>query len=1844
MFGTLMLLTHNLTGQDNNDCINAIVICSDENIDFNPTGPGMPDFNNGNNDDGCLQGEHQSGWYYFQIRPDAPPDLELGFILDPDAGSGQDYDFALFGPDVSCNDLNTPLRCSYAWSSCAFCPQTGLGMGAMDLTESPAGDGFLRTITVQPSEGYYLLIDNFQSSFTGFSLTWTGSAAPWLDCLECNADAGDVLADDEAVCPGSSVDYRATQFYVAENYTNLTLVADANGDIVNVNPNFLGSFSSPQCGVFTVYSYNFNDFGGASVPEVGDNITDLNCGTSCCDLDQVTITFGDAEEPVFADPPPNLTLPCGSPLPPLADLTWTDDCDGTGTVSGQEFTNSTGCNGGSTSRVWSYTDGCGNTGTHTQTITIAPPPAAAFNELPAGYTISCSDLGDLPAPPLTYTNVDAGGCVIAGSVDPVRTDFVNGCGGSIVFSWTFTDACDRTITHEQTITVDPAPQADFVDPPAAMTVGCVNIDPDQAAVLAYTNNETGSCAITGTVTATTSGGYDACGGTLTNSWTFTDACDRMRTHTQVVTVTAAPPPAFANPPGDTTIACGQDFPPAPSLTYTNAEDGLCALTGSVAAVVTGIGPDEVRYDWTFTAPCTGATVSHRRTVVRETEYLAALAEDGTTICAGQPYDLAGLPVTDAAGNTPLLTYHTGSPTTTANELATPIVAPADTTVYFVRAENPFGCATELPFTVRVRTPPSAGTDGGGPVCMELADSVSLWAFLSGGADLGGSWADTEGYGIDLTAPDAVNLTGRVAGLYRLAYIAPAAPPCSSDTATVTLELLPAVAVQFSDLSCSADLNSYAVSFDANGYAITTTGGGTLTNSGEQYVLFGIPVDSTATITAENLTLAGCSSTLAVDPPDCSCPEITPPVAGADAAVCAGDPNPQLLVTAEPGLSANWFALPSGGTPLLSSSLTFTPPVSDPGVYEYYVESVAPVSGCISFPRIPVRFEIIANPIAAAVELTVCDTDQDGRAPFDLSRAGGLLTGADDVAFRYFSTAAAAQSNGDSLPYDFVNTTPLSQTIFVRLENAAGCATIASLGLRVELPVELQPVVRDESCPGSNDGSVTVGGAAGARFSLDSVVWTTDTTFGALPPGNYTVYAENVQGCVAARDFSVASGMAFSINGLTVVCDPSGTLSDPIDDVSTVTFTVSNSLGVAGTYTVRNGSELLGTYAYGTPNGLSFPAAGQLVTLTFTDTERGCTLSRNLPPLVTCSEECAITGQFGGVTCANGGTSDPGDDTFRFTVSASGMNNSVAWRSELLTEFYTYSTEVGFGPYPIAGGDVVLPMFDAADPDCRFDLFVPAPAPCSPVCDIAVTTLNVSCNDAGTISQQNDDFYEVFVNAGGGGGGLPDSFAVAVDGVPLGVFAYGTGGTVMVPTGGDNSELTVSDRDDPGCFTRRTIGPLPPCNDACAIRATVNLITCDDADTGTDPNDDTFSFYLFVTGENTTGEWVAADGSLAGVHGQAFLAGPYPIAAGDLNLVLTDRVNPECRVLVTAPAPPPCSFCEETVDVGPDRVLSCTDAGVLVPGLTTAPGIYEWTLDGEVISDQLSVFAETPGSYVLTATYPGGCVARDSLVIESNTEAPAITAIEIIPERCRGENNGRIVVEEVTGGVSPYAYAIDGSTLNTAGFFTELEPGDYTIVITDANGCATDTLITIEPGPDIKIGEPFVLEIMRGDSGIISIEVNVPEAELRSVEWRPPDQLSCDTCLTTQVTATNSQNYTLEVVHENGCIVSTSVQLLTEEDLEVYIPNVFSPNGDGNNDGFTLFADSRVREIASMDIFDRWGEHVFTAVGISPNQPDAGWDGTHKGRPLNPQVLVYTIVTLLDDGREVVFKGDFTLMR
>lgn len=316
------------------------------------------------------------------------------------------------------------------------------------------------------------------------------------------------------------------------------------------------------------------------------------------------------------------------------------------------------------------------------------------------------------------------------------------------------------------------------------------------------------------------------------------------------------------------------------------------------------------------------------------------------------------------------------------------------------------------------------------------------------------------------------------------------------------------------------------------------------------------------------------------------------------------------------------------------------------------------------------------------------------------------------------------------------------------------------------------------------------------------------------------------------------------------------------------------------------------------------------------------------------------------------------------------------------------------------------------------------------------------------------------------------------------------------------------------------------------------------------------------------------------------------------------------------------------------------------GSSGLPGLlFQWaTTSGNIAAGGTTPTPtiNQPGTYALLVTNPGnGCTDTAEVVIEPDD--PIATALAKHPP-CEGDR-GAIVIDTVIGAEPPVRFSINGGqTFTASNLFNNLSPGDYTVFLVDANGCSTEV--------DVTINEPQIIEIMLdaqaalklGDTYLIEAEVNLPATALAQIQWTPATGLSCDTCLITEVTPFISSIYRLTVVTTAGCRDDAAITLNVDRRPNVYIPNVFKPDIDGENSIFRIYADQTVKRVKTFQVFSRWGERVYEYYDFDPNSPAYGWDGTFNGQPLNPAVFAYYALIELVDGQEVLFEGDVTIVR
>jgi gliding motility-associated-like protein len=206
-------------------------------------------------------------------------------------------------------------------------------------------------------------------------------------------------------------------------------------------------------------------------------------------------------------------------------------------------------------------------------------------------------------------------------------------------------------------------------------------------------------------------------------------------------------------------------------------------------------------------------------------------------------------------------------------------------------------------------------------------------------------------------------------------------------------------------------------------------------------------------------------------------------------------------------------------------------------------------------------------------------------------------------------------------------------------------------------------------------------------------------------------------------------------------------------------------------------------------------------------------------------------------------------------------------------------------------------------------------------------------------------------------------------------------------------------------------------------------------------------------------------------------------------------------------------------------------------------------------------------------------------------------------------------------------------------------GTYVVKLQASNalGCSdtTSKQLYVPPIPDVTVGAGPVIPVGTG--------INLPVTygpEVVSYNWKPIKNLSCTDCPTPFANPKNTTTYTVKVTDQYGCMNSGDVTVTVVcNGLNYFVPNTFSPNGDGVNDVFAPRGTGLAR-VNSMRIFNRWGEMVFERMNFMANDrtPTGGWDGTFKGKPASADVYVYIIEFVCENNAIVPVKGNVALVR
>lgn len=327
---------------------------------------------------------------------------------------------------------------------------------------------------------------------------------------------------------------------------------------------------------------------------------------------------------------------------------------------------------------------------------------------------------------------------------------------------------------------------------------------------------------------------------------------------------------------------------------------------------------------------------------------------------------------------------------------------------------------------------------------------------------------------------------------------------------------------------------------------------------------------------------------------------------------------------------------------------------------------------------------------------------------------------------------------------------------------------------------------------------------------------------------------------------------------------------------------------------------------------------------------------------------------------------------------------------------------------------------------------------------------------------------------------------------------------------------------------------------------------------------------------------------------------------------------------------------------PPVIVACADTTVCVgdPATLSATGGVSYTWVPVPVTCNTCQTTQASPTVVTTYTVTGvdanGCINTDTVTVFMRTHT--FSAAWGDDEVCH-----LVPVPLFDTGGDKYTW-IPSSGLSSSTIFNPIATPSVTttyMVIAQLGSCIPDTnyvtvivhpLPTVDAGPDQRL--------VAGSHA----QINATGTNIYHINWDPGNTLSCDTCLDPVANNFNTTTYVANVVTDFGCKASDSVTIyLFCDESQIFIPNTFTPNGDGQNDVFYPRG-SGVSKIRAFRIYNRWGELLFERTGININDVGNAWDGSFNGGNVRPDVYVYLVDAICDTGEPIFIKGDVTIIK
>ncbi|MEL7222094.1 MAG: gliding motility-associated C-terminal domain-containing protein, partial [Bacteroidota bacterium] len=357
--------------------------------------------------------------------------------------------------------------------------------------------------------------------------------------------------------------------------------------------------------------------------------------------------------------------------------------------------------------------------------------------------------------------------------------------------------------------------------------------------------------------------------------------------------------------------------------------------------------------------------------------------------------------------------------------------------------------------------------------------------------------------------------------------------------------------------------------------------------------------------------------------------------------------------------------------------------------------------------------------------------------------------------------------------------------------------------------------------------------------------------------------------------------------------------------------------------------------------------------------------------------------------------------------------------------------------------------------------------------------------------------------------------------------------------------------------------------------------------------------------------------------QNLAAGSYTVFVMDNNGCTTTQ-----SIILTTAVPP------EIIDINALNAFCSGNTASLSISASSEAAPLNYSIDGLSFQTNNTFDNLLAGIYTISVVDANNCLVTQDFELAA-APVPEITAISIDDTSC-GENNGSITIS-TEGGLGMISYSVDGINFQASSTFDNLVPDEYRVFVIDENTCSDTTEVTVAGSSELLL---LSLESSPSDcgenNGSIAIELQADLTDLQIIV-NNKSYPSID-----DINDLNCGEYTLMISDQFGCSIAATASIAQNE-CPIYIPNVFSPNDDGINDGFKIYPHPAFKGLfLNFKVFNRWGGLVYEIKDFNPQ--DLNWNGMFKGQASEAGVYTYFLEFTTENGGDNLLKGDFTLVK